>query len=151
MTCTPLQLDGGGRAIVCTRGRPRQQRCAACGAPAEYLCDGPPAATAGQGTCDAPLCAACRTPRGAADLCADCAAQDRRCGTCAHCALHPVLGRWCRAGRRAVPVLHAWLDARPACGPLGRWWQPGGPVVISADDLARARADAKTNRRTRRR
>lgn len=72
MTCTPVTLPGGVRAIVCTRG-PRP-RCA-CGRPATIQCDAPTPASlissgpnAGRvrkaGTCDRHLCASCATEAG---------------------------------------------------------------------------------------
>lgn len=48
MTCTPLNLPGGGVAIVCTKGG-KPKRCATCQRDSKLLCDG----------CDAQLCRAC--------------------------------------------------------------------------------------------
>ncbi len=53
MTCTPIKLDNGGVAIVCTP-RQRAKRCSACGRAARLLCDW----KIGDGkTCDKPICA----------------------------------------------------------------------------------------------
>jgi hypothetical protein len=74
MPCTKHALEGGGHAIVCTRGQQPRQRCAVCGEPADYLCDGN--ASSSTGTCDAPLCARCRVRDGPdRDLCPSCAAR----------------------------------------------------------------------------
>lgn len=68
MTCTPVQLPGGARAIVCTGGR-RRARCASCAKPADLLCDWKVAGHP-SGRCDAPLCPACTfSPAADNDLC----------------------------------------------------------------------------------
>jgi hypothetical protein len=74
MTCTAVQLPGGGHGVVCTRAAPTVHRaCSVCGARAHYLCDGPPDGPAEAGTCDAPLCGHCSSvqPDGR-DLCPHC-------------------------------------------------------------------------------
>ena len=58
MPCVRVPLEGGGVAVVCTRGR-RPRRCT-CGAPATLLCDAP----RGRGTCSAPICESCATAIG---------------------------------------------------------------------------------------
>lgn len=91
MRCTPVQLPGGGHAIVCgSRRQPQPKPCVVCGKPAGFLCDGPPGGPSEGGTCDAPLCERCRSvqPDGQ-DWCPDCqAAADappqNACG-----------GQWC--------------------------------------------------------
>lgn len=77
MTCTPIQLPNGARAIVCGPRQPRK-KCA-CGRPATLLCDWKiPGAEeyalvkAGTvtGTCDRPLCDQCtHSPAPEKDLC----------------------------------------------------------------------------------
>jgi hypothetical protein len=57
VTCRPVRLADGVKAIVCTRGTRR--RCV-CGRPATKLCDFP----TGRGTCDKPLCGRCARPVG---------------------------------------------------------------------------------------
>lgn len=59
MPCDPIDLPGGGVAIVCTRGRrKRKPACKFCGvADAGFLCDAP---VAKRRTCDAPICGGCR-------------------------------------------------------------------------------------------
>jgi hypothetical protein len=68
VTCTALELAGGGVAIACTRGQ-RARRCSACRAnPAAVLCDGP-GRRAGT-TCDRALCFRCAVAIGdQRDLC----------------------------------------------------------------------------------
>lgn len=73
MGCSKVQaLTGEGKVvtgIVCSRGNKRKKRCAWCGAPADYLCDG----VSVNKTCDAPMCARHRTSMGPdRDLCPDC-------------------------------------------------------------------------------
>ena len=70
MTCTPVTLPGGARAIICTA----TQRCK-CGRRATLLCDWKMPEKK-SGTCDAPLCAGCSTkPAPGKDLCAKHAAD----------------------------------------------------------------------------
>lgn len=52
MTCEPVKLQGGGRAIVCSRGQ-RRKRCFACDLLESYQCDWK---MGGGKTCDRPLC-----------------------------------------------------------------------------------------------
>lgn len=59
MPCTPVDLPGLGRAIVCTRGR--RMRCA-CGKAASLQCDAPTRRRSG--TCDRRLCRSCATEIG---------------------------------------------------------------------------------------
>lgn len=61
MPCTHITLPDGTTAIVCTRSRAKQPRCA-CGQPAEFQCDAPTKRRSG--TCDRHLCAACATVAG---------------------------------------------------------------------------------------
>lgn len=64
MTCIPVKLPGGQRAIVCTQTR----RCK-CGRPAKLLCDWKTPG-AKKPTCDAPVCERCTTkPAPDKDLC----------------------------------------------------------------------------------
>lgn len=74
--CTPVELPGGGRGIICTSTRTR--RCRWCGAGATLLCDGPgPLGEYDARTCDAPVCKACAKHVGPdEDLCPRCAARD---------------------------------------------------------------------------
>lgn len=58
MGCTPVKLDSGATAIVCSRGRQRKPKCTVCGKPADKLCDHPD----GKKTCDKPLCGRCAVP-----------------------------------------------------------------------------------------
>jgi hypothetical protein len=67
MTCTPISLPNGARAIVC--GTRRRQRCK-CGRPATLLCDWKLKQPATGRTCDKPLCESCATsPAPDKDLC----------------------------------------------------------------------------------
>lgn len=75
MTCTRIDLPGGGIAIACTRGpraTPKPAPCVTCGAPTDRLCDH---RLSDDGkTCDAPCCAAHRLRFGREfDLCKACA------------------------------------------------------------------------------
>jgi len=54
VTCSAIQLPGGGTAIVCQDGR--RQPCRWCSSPATKLCDGPPPQGSRRKTCDAPMC-----------------------------------------------------------------------------------------------
>lgn len=66
MTCAPVTLPGGQRAIVCTSGR--RKRCK-CGRPGTLLCDWKVPGKR-SGTCDAPICSSCTTsPAEGKDLC----------------------------------------------------------------------------------
>jgi hypothetical protein len=68
MTCTPINLPGGGRAIVC--GPRRKVRRCACGRSAALLCDWKVPGRK-SGTCDKPVCDRCTTsPAPDKDLCA---------------------------------------------------------------------------------
>lgn len=70
MTCTPVNLPGGGMAIVCTT----TQRCK-CGNRATLECDWKVPEKA-SGTCDKPLCAKCtHSPAAGKDLCPTHAAE----------------------------------------------------------------------------
>ena len=70
MPCETKDLgNGGGFAIICSRGR-SGKRCAHCGAAAALLCDFPVERVGKRATCDAPLCARCTTKiAGDGDLC----------------------------------------------------------------------------------
>lgn len=65
MTCTVLLMPGGGKAIICNRGK-RKQVCSICKRnPVEFLCDWP----VGKGkkskkTCDKALCKTCARETG---------------------------------------------------------------------------------------
>lgn len=54
MGCQTVNLPGGARAIVCSRGRRHRERCAWCQFGSMFQCDAP----VGSGTCDKHLCAA---------------------------------------------------------------------------------------------
>lgn len=63
MTCTKIQVPGGGVAIVCTRGPRKRVVCVTCGKPAPLECDG----------CDRRICKACSiSPREGLDYCVAC-------------------------------------------------------------------------------
>jgi hypothetical protein len=68
MTCTPVTLPNGAKAIVCTSRR--RQRCK-CGRPASLLCDWKtPTKRKPDKTCDAPICGSCTmSPAADKDLC----------------------------------------------------------------------------------
>lgn len=66
MTCEPVQLPGGARAIVCG---PRRRQTCQCGRRATLLCDWK-RPDKRSGTCDAGLCERCTTkPAPDKDLC----------------------------------------------------------------------------------
>jgi hypothetical protein len=68
MTCTPVQLPDGTRAIVCGP-RQRRRKCSGCGRPADLLCDWKVPARK-SGTCDKPICPRCSfSPAPDKDLC----------------------------------------------------------------------------------
>jgi hypothetical protein len=67
--CTVVDLPGGSRAILCTRGRKRRHRCAFCRALGDILCDG----VVDGRSCDARCCRACALSVGKnRDLCPEC-------------------------------------------------------------------------------
>lgn len=60
MPCTPIRLEGGGVAIVCTgRGGKRIETCRGCGTFSSKLCDYPLRGGKKGATCSAPICAKC--------------------------------------------------------------------------------------------
>jgi len=66
VTCTPVNLPGGGAAIICTRSR--SKRCK-CGHHATLACDWK-LKRGRRKTCDAPLCPSCTmSPATDKDLC----------------------------------------------------------------------------------
>lgn len=68
MTCTPVTLENGTRAIVCGP-RQKKARCSSCGKPADLLCDWK-VKSRRSGTCDAPICRDCtHKPARGKDLC----------------------------------------------------------------------------------
>jgi hypothetical protein len=70
MTCTPVDLGNGIRAIVCSRGRRSRAPCSACSAREhELLCDHPLAGKQTGRTCSAKLCRRCATSVDGRDLC----------------------------------------------------------------------------------
>ena len=58
MPCYTVDLQGGGHAIVCTRGR-RPIVCSVCRLPGNKLCDFPLMGAKTGKTCDRPLCDRC--------------------------------------------------------------------------------------------
>jgi len=67
MSCTVVELPGGGRGFAC--GPRRAPRRCGCGAPASLLCDWKTPVRK-SGTCDAPLCARCASsPAPGKNLC----------------------------------------------------------------------------------
>lgn len=73
MPCERVAMEGGGIAIVCTRGRRAVARCRWCGASAPLACDH--SIVRGK-TCDAPMCHAHAFAIGRdAHLCPDHATQ----------------------------------------------------------------------------
>jgi hypothetical protein len=70
--CEFISLPGGGRAILCSRGR--RKFCQFCSKEAAtLLCDGPPPRGAKRKTCDASVCRSCATHVGPnRDLCPNC-------------------------------------------------------------------------------
>lgn len=72
MTCTPIRLEGGGVAIVCSRGTSRARACAFCGTSTRdyLLCDFPLRGKKAGATCSKPACKRCATSIGPdKDLC----------------------------------------------------------------------------------
>jgi hypothetical protein len=68
MTCTPVKLADGSRAIICS-GRRARRRCCGCGKPADLLCDWKVKGKV-SGTCDTPICSLCtHVPAPGKDLC----------------------------------------------------------------------------------
>jgi hypothetical protein len=59
MPCTPFDIPGVGRGIICSRTR--TPRCG-CGRPSAFQCDAP--SKRKSGTCDKHLCASCATEVG---------------------------------------------------------------------------------------
>jgi hypothetical protein len=70
VTCTPVTLPNGAKAIVCGP-RQKQKRCVKCGGRANLLCDWKTPTPKKPGkTCDKPICAGCTTsPAPDKDLC----------------------------------------------------------------------------------
>lgn len=66
MTCDVIDIPGGGRAIVCSRGRRAKRKpCATCKELCDLLCDGH--------GCDKPLCPSCAvSPSRDIDFCPLC-------------------------------------------------------------------------------
>jgi hypothetical protein len=60
MPCDPIQLPGGGIAIVCSRGT-RASKCAVCGNTSDRLCDWKLTGAKAGKTCDKKLCGRCST------------------------------------------------------------------------------------------
>lgn len=56
MPCEVVELEGVGRAIICTRGRKRKCSAAFCDEPATRLCDAPLTGKKAGKTCDRALC-----------------------------------------------------------------------------------------------
>lgn len=70
MTCTKIQIPGGGVAIVCTRGRRSgAKKCITCSGRADIECDG----------CDKPICGQhSLSPRKNLDFCQACTTPLKR-------------------------------------------------------------------------